>query len=92
MEFREEELKQVLSDIFNISYDSVGEKTSIDTVETWDSLKHLELVLALEAKFNITFSYEETTEILNYNLIHMILEKHGVKFKESPLNEETRLY
>ncbi len=87
MEFKEEELKQVLSDVFNIPRDSVGENTSIDTVEMWDSLKHLELVLALEAQFNITFTHEETTEILNYNLIHMILEKHGVKFKESQLDQ-----
>ena len=82
MEFKEEELKQTLSDIFNIPRGSIGEETSIDTVETWDSLKHLELVLALEAKFNITFTHEETTEILNYNLIRMTLEKHGVKLIE----------
>ncbi|GEM_PF-324496 len=87
MEFKEEELKQVLSDVFNIPRDSVGENTSIDTVEMWDSLKHLELVLALEAQFNITFTHEETTEILNYNLIHMILEKHGIKFKENELDK-----
>lgn len=83
MEFKEEELRQVLSDVFNIPRDSVGEETSIDTVEKWDSLKHLELVLALEQKFNVTFTYEETTEILNYNLIRMTLEKHGVRLKEN---------
>ncbi len=87
MEFKEEELKQVLSDVFNVSRDSVGEETSIDTVETWDSLKHLELVLALEQKFDITFTHEETTEILNYNLIRMILEKHGIKLKEKELGQ-----
>mgnify|MGYP001589064615 FL=1 len=87
MEFKEEELKQVLSDVFNISRDSVGEDTSIDTVEMWDSLKHLELVLALEQKFNVTFTHEETTEILNYNLIRMILEKHGVKLKQNELDQ-----
>ena len=87
MESKEEELKQVLSDVFNIPRDSVGEETSIDTVETWDSLKHLELVLALEAKFNITFTHEETTEILNYNLIRMTLEKHGAGITESELDQ-----
>lgn len=87
MEFREEELKQVLSDIFNIPRDSVGEQTSIDTVETWDSLKHLELVLALEQKFNVTFTHEETTEILNYNLIRMTLAKHGVRLEENELDK-----
>ncbi len=87
MEFKETELKQVLSDVFNIPRDSVSEETSIDTVKTWDSLKHLELVLSLEAKFNLTFTHEETTEILNYNLIRMTLEKHGIKLMEDELDQ-----
>lgn len=77
---KEEVLKKVLGNVFNIAEDTVNEETSIDTVESWDSLKHLELVLALEAKFNISLTEEETTEILNYNLIKMTLEKHGITF------------
>lgn len=84
MEYAQQELKEVLSDIFSISTEEVNDETSIDTVEVWDSLKHLELVLALEGKFNISFSTQDTIEILNYPLIKMTLEKYGIHFNQEP--------
>ena len=78
MEFKEDDLKRVLSNVFNIPQETVGDDTSIDTVESWDSLKHLELVLSLEEKFDVTLKEEETVEILNYQLIKMVLAKHGI--------------
>jgi len=36
---------------------------SVDTVEKWDSLQHLNLVLVLEEEFNISFSDQEIKEI-----------------------------
>jgi len=80
MQVSEEKLKQVLADIFNIDVSTIDDLTSVDTVEEWDSLKHLNLVLALEQEFDITLSVEQTVEILNYPLIKAILGEHGVKF------------
>ena len=82
MGFKEDELRKVLSNVFNISEETVNEETSIDNVGEWDSLKHLELVLALEQKFDVTLTEEETVEILNYPLIKMTLENHGIQFDD----------
>lgn len=76
----EETLKQVLADIFGIDAKSVDETASVDTIEKWDSLNHLNLVLALEQQFGITLTEEQTVEILNYSLIKVVLEEHGVNF------------
>lgn len=83
MEVSEDKLKQVLADIFDIDVATVNDMTSVDTVKEWDSLKHLNLVLALEQEFNITFLVEQTVEILNYPLIKAVLGEHGVRFKEA---------
>lgn len=80
MEFREADLKRVMGNVFGIDPNTVDNSASIDTVESWDSLKHLKLVLALEEWFNITLTEEETVEILNYRLIKMTLERHEIKF------------
>ena len=53
----------------------------MDIVEKWDSLNHLNLVLALEEAFDISFTEEQTIEILNYPLIKMVLQDHGVTFE-----------
>ena len=80
MQVSEDQLKQVLADVFAIDVASVDDMTSVDTIKEWDSLKHLTLVLALEQRFNITLSVEQTVEILNYPLIKAVLGEHGIKF------------
>ena len=80
MHFSENKLKQVFSDVFDTDIHTVNETTSMDTVEAWDSHKHLILVLALEEAFNVTLTEEETLEILNYILTKIVLEEHGVHF------------
>lgn len=73
-------LKEVFKNIFQIEISSINEETSVDTVEKWDSLKHLNLVLALEEAFNITFTEEESVEIMSYPLVKAVLSDHGVAF------------
>ena len=80
MSTMEEKLKNVLADVFKIDALSIDENTSVDNVEKWESLTHLNLVLALEDAFNITFSEVQTVEILNYSLIKLVLQEHGVEF------------
>ena len=46
----------------------------------WDSLRHMNLVLALEEAFGIAFTPEQTVEILNFPLIKEVLKEHGVEF------------
>jgi len=73
-------LKEVLNKILKIEISSINDETSVDTVDIWDSLKHLNLVIALEEAFNITFTEEESVEIMSYPLIKAILSEHGVTF------------
>ena len=55
----DERLRQVFSDVFDIDRDAVGDEASPDTIEGWDSVAHLNLVLALEGEFMIRFEAEE---------------------------------
>jgi acyl carrier protein len=52
----------------------------MDTVDSWDSLKHLNLVLALEEQFGVSLTEEQSFEILSYPLIKVVLAEHGVAF------------
>jgi acyl carrier protein len=73
-------LKKVLANVFKIEAMAVNEDTSVDTVERWDSLSHLNLILALELEFGISFNEEQSIEIMSYPLIKMVLQEHGVRF------------
>jgi acyl carrier protein len=74
----EEKLKKIIGSVFNIDASSVNNETSPDTVESWDSLNHLNLVLALEEGFDVSFTEEQTVEILNFELIKISLQEQGV--------------
>jgi acyl carrier protein len=80
IEINESKLKQALADVFGIDIDSINENTSVDTVPEWDSLKHLNLVLALESEFDISLTAEQTVEILSYPLIKAVLMEHKIFF------------
>ena len=75
-----ERLQRVMADVLKIEASEIGDDTSVDTVEEWDSLRHLNLVLALEQEFDISFTEEQTVEMLNFPLIKTVLEEHQVSF------------
>ena len=59
-------IKQVMAQILKIDVSSIDESTSTDSVEHWDSLKHMQLILALEEEFGIEFPDELIPDLLNY--------------------------
>lgn len=77
----ESKLKQVLADVFGVDAATVGEQSSVDSIAAWDSLNHLNLVLALEEQFGVSFSEEQIVEMMNYPLVKAVLEEAGVEFR-----------
>ncbi|MBM4433639.1 MAG: acyl carrier protein [Chloroflexi bacterium] len=80
MRAAETQLKEVLSDVFGVEPSAIDDEASVDTIEKWDSLNHLKLVLALEERFGVSLNEEQITEMLNYPLVKAVLEEHGVEF------------
>jgi acyl carrier protein len=74
----EQKVGTILADVLGIDASSVGADTSPDTVEEWDSLQHLNLVLAIEEEFDFQVSDAEMTEMVSFPLIVAIIhEKLG---------------
>jgi acyl carrier protein len=63
-------------EIFEIPIEEINEDTSPDNVGSWDSLKHMNLVVALEEEYDIEFIEEEIVEMMNLSQIKsIVLEK-----------------
>jgi acyl carrier protein len=54
-----EQVCGIAADVFGESPMSISVNTSQDNLANWDSIQHLNLVLALEDAFNIRISPEE---------------------------------
>ncbi|MFC2170963.1 acyl carrier protein [Calditrichota bacterium] len=74
----EEKLKETMSRLFKIDVDSITDKMTMQDVERWDSLKHLEFVMKLEEVFDIAFETEEIIELVSVEEIKKTLIKKGV--------------
>ncbi|HRZ05517.1 MAG TPA: acyl carrier protein [Candidatus Competibacteraceae bacterium] len=69
-------IKQVMSDILNLSPDSITDDTSVDNTESWDSANHIQLVIALEEEFSISFDPSEFEAMLSYlDVLQMVQSK-----------------
>jgi len=71
----EDTLKDVMATVLGIVADSINEDTSMDTVEAWDSIKHMNLVLAIEEEFGISIPDEDAANITSYPLIRLVLNE-----------------
>jgi len=69
-------LKNVISDVFGIPVDRISGESSKKNTENWDSVQHLNLVLEIEAAFDISFTPEEVLELQNYSEIKKSVSRH----------------
>lgn len=65
----EVKLKNVLSSVLGVDAMTLQADASPDTVDGWDSLKHLNIIIAIEEEFGVSFGDERVVEMLNYKLI-----------------------
>jgi acyl carrier protein len=78
---------RVVSRVTGASEASIDDQSSPDTLEGWNSVSHIHLVLALEEEFGISLSPEDATEMLSVKLIQLILHDKGVAFDAAPASE-----
>jgi acyl carrier protein len=70
----EETLKQVMCTMLKVATSAINDDSSMDNVPSWDSLAHMNLVLALEEEFRVTIPDEDAGNITSYKLIKLVLD------------------
>jgi acyl carrier protein len=67
-----------MAQVFDVPNESINNDSSPDTIENWDSVNHMNLVLALEQAFGISFEPDEIIEMMNFELILVIFKDKGI--------------
>ena len=67
-------LKKVISNVLGVSIEEINDDSSPDSLDKWDSLSHINLVMAIESEFEVELSPEDSMDMLSVKLIRMILE------------------
>jgi len=71
----EQKILEIVSQIMGVPLQSVTLASSAENIPTWDSLKHMNLVLALEQTFDIHLSEEQIVELTRVDSILTIVGK-----------------
>lgn len=71
----ETKIKNVMSSIFDVELDQINDTTTQGDLENWDSMGHMNLVVALEEEFGLVFDEEEIIEMMNFKLICLIVSE-----------------
>lgn len=69
------ELRRVVAAVLGLAPAQVGPETSKDTVGAWDSLRHMNLILALEEAFGVTIPDEEAAHLTSFPLIRLVIQE-----------------
>tara|TARA_Y100000389_G_scaffold152542_1_gene152575 strand:+ start:3365 stop:3589 length:225 start_codon:yes stop_codon:yes gene_type:complete len=68
-------LNQIISGVLRIKEEELKDKLTMQDLESWDSLKHMDLITSIEKDFNIQFSMDEILIMTDIKTIKKIVNE-----------------
>jgi acyl carrier protein len=65
----------VMAAVFEMDVNDIPDDASPGVIEKWDSLRHMNLVLALEEEFSIRFPDDQLEQLINLKLIELSVDE-----------------
>ena len=73
-----EKLNEIFIDILDLDECDLTDETSANDIEEWDSLSHIQLIVAIEKEFKIKFT---SMEIMKWNNVGEMVNSMEEKIK-----------
>lgn len=71
-----EELTTLFLDVLSLDALSLNDATVASDVENWDSLNHINLIVAIEQKFKVSFTTREVKKLKNVGeIVDLVISK-----------------
>ncbi|HEY1336585.1 MAG TPA: acyl carrier protein [Bryobacteraceae bacterium] len=70
-----ERIQRIIADVMQFPVEEVTPESSPDTIPTWDSIAHLNLVMAVEQEFGLSLLPEEIEQLLSVELVVALVEE-----------------
>lgn len=73
-----EDVKAAIATTFDIPVEAVRADSSSEAIEQWDSIGHINLVMALEQRLGLKFTIEEIMEMKTIAAICKVVESKRI--------------
>jgi acyl carrier protein len=70
-------VRQAMASVWNVRADEIPEDADTASLPSWDSLRHLELMLEIETSFGVRIPAGEVPELTSVGAIEEALREHG---------------
>lgn len=71
-------LLQIIAETLEIPGEAVTDQSSSDTLDAWDSLKHLDIILNVEKAYNVKFKTSEMIQLVSVQELEKALRQYNV--------------
>jgi acyl carrier protein len=71
-------LKTIIASVLDMSPREIGDDASPETLPNWDSVRQMDLMLAVEDEFKLRFSDEEISSLTSYASIRDAILTRGI--------------
>ena len=65
-----EDLRSLMAGIFHMEASDIGAEAQLGELPQWDSMAHMDLMVALESRFGIEISAETISQLTSFPAIH----------------------
>lgn len=76
-------LFETVANVLNIDVESLTNESNGQNTANWDSLRHIELMLAVETVFGVTFTMAEMVSMQNLGDMRALLIEKGVNLDKA---------
>lgn len=70
-------IEKILAEVLQIPTSRITENLAMKDVDSWDSLKHMELITSLEQSFEIQLTFDEIVAMQSVAEIKRVLKAKG---------------
>jgi acyl carrier protein len=70
-----DQVRSIAGDVLHVPAAKLSAESAPESIESWDSVQHLNLVLALESQFGIEFEPEEIDQMKSIGKIASLVER-----------------
>ena len=70
---------RVFIESFDLDEKKLNDKLEYNTIKSWDSIGHMQMIAELEDTFEIEFEMDDIINFSSYNKGMEILEKYGIE-------------
>jgi acyl carrier protein len=70
-------VRQTMATVWNVPAADIPEDADTTSLPSWDSLRHMELMLELEMSFGVRIPADELPELTSVGAIEEALREHG---------------